>query len=546
MRPRLVAAFLFAVLAPIVALAWLGIRLVSEESEVVRHRFDEMARSELAAVDVVIGRVVTRWERRFDAALGSDATGAAAWREVSRRERGVRQVFVLDHRGWMVHPPPDGPRTSAEDEFLDRTRAIWDARESLVRPADAPGGPAPRGPSTPFTPSAAKDSGWYPWYWGPGLNLLWWKRDAAGRVVGVEADRTAMIADIVGELPATDPFDADAFGGRIRLVDANGATVYAWGTRDPDEPETPLVVRDLGPPLGSWRLEYFPASGALETAFGRSAMVGVLGGVGAMVLVVLALAGYFLHAGGREIREARQRVTFVNQVSHELKTPLTNIRMYAELLDDRMVEEDETARAYVGVIVSESQRLSRLIANVLSLARQGRGQLAARPSPVRVDDAVADVLARFRPHLLSRGVGIAFSPGATPAEVLLDADAMGQILGNLLGNVEKYAASGGRVDVATASEGDTTVVDVADRGPGIPAWARERVFKPFFRLSNRVTEGVAGTGIGLSIARDLARLHGGDLVLLPGGPGASFRLTLHTPRADAGAAMPGPGEGGPA
>jgi signal transduction histidine kinase len=175
--------------------------------------------------------------------------------------------------------------------------------------------------------------------------------------------------------------------------------------------------------------------------------------------------------------------------------------------------------------VTESERLSRLIANVLSLAREGRGRLAVRPAPAVVDDVVADVLARFRPSLEARGIVPSFAPGA-PGTVRVDADALGQILGNLLSNVEKYAAAGGRVDVATGRDGDAAWVDVADAGPGIPAAAREKVFEAFWRGSRKVSDGVAGTGIGLTIARTLARLHGGDLVLLPSDRGARFRVRL--------------------
>ena len=518
MKLRIVIVLLVAVLAPIAALAWLGTRLANDESEMVRHRFDELVRGELAGVESSLGRVLERWQR--DLARATDVTDVdpAALRDRARSERAVRQLFVLGADRKMLFPPPEGDRTDEEEAFLVRTRALWDAGEGFVRPADggAPG-------------AGTGDQGWYSWYWGAGLHLLWWKHDAAGRVVGAEVDRSALMADLVGELPSTDDGDPAAFRGRIRLVDGNGATLYGWGARDPGDGEAPRVVRELGAPLASWRLEYFPADGALDAAFGRTARLALLAGLAALALVVAGLAAYVLREGGREVRDAQQRVSFVNQVSHELKTPLTSIRMYAELLDDRLEDDDEVSRRHVKVIVSESRRLSRLIANVLSFARQGRGKLSVHPAPARVDDVVADVVAQFRPQLAARGVDIDYHPGAGPDEVLLDADALGQVLGNLLGNVEKYAADTGRVDLTTRRDGDRTTIEVADRGPGIPAWARRRVFEPFYRVSARVADGVAGTGIGLSISRELARRHGGDLTLEPADAGARFRLVLRTP-----------------
>ena len=98
-------------------------------------------------------------------------------------------------------------------------------------------------------------------------------------------------------------------------------------------------------------------------------------------------------------------------------------------------------------------------------------------------------------------------------------------------NVEKYAAGGGTMEVTTQQDGDRTTVIVADQGPGIPRGQEEKIFEPFHRLSNKVSDGVAGTGIGLSIARDLARKHGGDLKVVASNAGARFELEIQTPRA---------------
>jgi signal transduction histidine kinase/HAMP domain-containing protein len=539
-KPRVILLFLATLAAPLAALTVLGIKVAGDEREMLHNRFDADARQELAAVDGSLARVVQQWERELDRIAGDGRIDADTLRRLSREERRIRQVFVIGPDGKRLHPPIDGERTRAEDEFLQRTRSLWESREPLFRPTDVPAPqPAANAPSSlqqsqrsyvpPTGPGpAVRQSGWHAWYWGEGLNLLYWKRDDLGRVIGVEADRMALLADLVGELPQTGSEGDDAFGGRIRLLDANRGELYAWGPLDPEPGVLPRVVRELSPPLASLELEYYPAPGA--DALGGGVRFGMITGFAAFLLVLAGLAAWFLRESGREIRDARQRVGFVNQVSHELKTPLTNIRMYAELLDDRMEDEDEVPRGYVRVIVSESQRLSRLIGNVLSFARQGRGRLAVRPVRGQVDAIVADVIAQFRPSLESKGMEIEVAQGAG-GEVLVDADALGQILGNLLGNVEKYAASGQWVRIETQREGTRTTITVSDRGPGIPAPAREKVFQPFFRLSDRVADGAAGTGIGLTIARELARLHGGDLTIAPSGTGTCFRLVLVTEEA---------------
>ena len=233
------------------------------------------------------------------------------------------------------------------------------------------------------------------------------------------------------------------------------------------------------------------------------------------------------------MREAAQRVSFVNQVSHELKTPLTNIRMYAELLDQdvragRAGDEDNRLTRYLDVIVFESQRLSRLIGNVLSFSRSRRDALDLHPQPGVVDEVVRRVLDQFQPALEAKNVEVDFSPGGSET-ASFDADALEQILGNLIGNVEKYAASGGILQVASHQKDGRVEITVQDRGPGLSGAEGRRIFEPFYRVHNRLTEGVSGTGIGLAISRKLARLHGGDLELLPSDEGASFRLTIECP-----------------
>ena len=255
--------------------------------------------------------------------------------------------------------------------------------------------------------------------------------------------------------------------------------------------------------------------------------------VGLLVLglVIVAIGVYVFRENRREVRGALKRVTFVNQVSHELKTPLTNIRMYAELLDMTLDETDEKSRSHLDVIVQESQRLSRLIGNVLTFGRGQRKKLAVHPTPHVVDDIIRKTSGQFAPSLNAKGIEVTLDLNAKET-VVVDADALEQILGNLLANVEKYAASGKLVTITSARDGDNTLIQVKDQGPGIPKSAREKIFAPFFRISGALTEGVSGTGIGLAISRDLARRHGGDLTLVPCPKGATFELNLDTPPAD--------------
>ena len=176
-------------------------------------------------------------------------------------------------------------------------------------------------------------------------------------------------------------------------------------------------------PLGAWRLEYYASSSVAGAAAGGLPWWRGPAPAALLALGVLALAFYFYREQAREMRDAAQRVSFVNQVSHELKTPLTNIRMYAELLDKDLGEqsnagEDNRSRRYLDVIVFESQRLSRLIGNVLSFSRSRREALELHRQSGVVDDVIQRVLDQFEPALRTKDIDVRFAHGRSPTSRL--------------------------------------------------------------------------------------------------------------------------------
>jgi signal transduction histidine kinase len=247
------------------------------------------------------------------------------------------------------------------------------------------------------------------------------------------------------------------------------------------------------------------------------------------IAMALLLAGVVLQIQqGRALRLAEERVSFVNRVSHELGTPLTNILLNLDLAGRSLDTRPAEARKRLSLVHEEVRRLGRLVANVLTFSRSDRKTLELNPTPCIPDQVVEDMLAQFQPSLDRRKVRVEWQRGASNS-TRLDSDALAQITGNLISNVEKYANTGGWLGLVTFVENDRLKLRVSDRGPGIPARFRDKIFEAFERVHGGVSEGASGTGLGLAIARELARRMGGDLVLCPSETGAMFELDLPAP-----------------
>lgn len=520
MNQKLGIIFLFIVLLPLGMLAWLGVRVAGNEREDTEKRFEAFVQERLAEWDRSIAALLDQRQRELLIAMETLSLEPIALRAAGRSHSAVRQFILLDASGELTYPSERAGATQSEREFLRRTDFIWRNREL----ADIPTEDANPSSGRSSRPLSGPVHGWYTWFQERGVHLILWQRRATGEIIGAELDRSRLLADVIARLPQTEPGEEGAMQGRTVLVGAGGDVIYQWGDFEPVEQAVAWTSRSLSHPLDSWRIDFFPAPDAFGSQQPSSLWFNLLSGLGAMGIALLSLAFYFYRENTRQIREAAQRVNFVNQVSHELKTPLTNIRMYAELLEQNIDSDDPEVAKDLGVIVSESQRLSRLIGNILAFSRKERNKLTLHMVEGDVDDTIASVIEHFRPILEAKQMAISFEHAAE-GKTIYDPDALEQILGNLLSNAEKYAP-GTSVVVRSSREGEKTIIDVVDSGPGIGRENAEKIFAPFFRPGDSLTEGQSGTGIGLTISRELARMHGGDLELISSPQGAHFRVTL--------------------
>lgn len=233
--------------------------------------------------------------------------------------------------------------------------------------------------------------------------------------------------------------------------------------------------------------------------------------------IVLGLVALYRMAAV-QVRFAQRRHDFVAAVSHELKTPLTAIRMYAEMLGEGMAASEEKRHEYYGVIRAESERLSRLINNVLELGRLERKDPKERDLQLTRTDvgaAVREVIELFRPHALGQGFELDLQCESQALPGRVDRDALTQVLFNLLDNALKYGHAGGerRIDVrcGVAPRLAQIEIAIADRGPGVAKQHLRAIFSPFYRVQSELTRTQKGTGIGLALVRGLVERMGGTV-----------------------------------
>jgi len=262
-------------------------------------------------------------------------------------------------------------------------------------------------------------------------------------------------------------------------------------------------------------------------------------GPGATVLAWVTLVLAIVFAGGfytvyrlglSQIRLARQQQDFVSAVSHELKTPLTSIRMYGEMLREGWADPAKQQQ-YYEYIHDESERLTRLISNVLQLAKISRNEPQYDLKPVTVGELMSRIESKIAGQVQGAGFQLVFEtdPGAGNANINIDEDCFSQIVINLIDNAIKFSrdAATKRIEIASRiGKGNTVVISVRDFGPGVPRDQMKRIFQLFYRSESELTRETVGTGIGLAIVHQLSQAMGGKVDVINKQPGAEFRVVF--------------------
>jgi len=240
------------------------------------------------------------------------------------------------------------------------------------------------------------------------------------------------------------------------------------------------------------------------------------------------LTALFLHDMSHQKEQERARDQFLYHITHELRTPLTNIRAYAETLSEGVLEDRDSLRECYNVIISETDRLSRLVEDILSVS-----QLEAGLARLEVDDVLTSRLIRqivedMQASADEKNVELTLSMPSKVPTIRGDKERLAIVFTNLIGNAVKYTPRGGQVEVSCVEDGARLQITVRDTGIGIAPEDQAKVFDKFYRASDEQVAQLPGTGLGLAIARETVRSHGG-IIELESEPGKGSTFTVFLP-----------------
>jgi signal transduction histidine kinase len=438
----------------------------------------------------------------------------------------IRNVFIWRGANQLQLPDNRLPLTREQQGFLQRYTTLFNG----IRAWEQPNGKQETDASYSFKKISfsrqqarpAQHGGWIPWYWENQFGLLGWtQKSADGPRYGMELEMIALLADMHTLLPRDLPENR-----LMALVDGNGHIIHQSGGLEPGETLQPALRVSVGATLPHWEVVIYTPSGNFNRASTGYALLGGLL-IAVLFISLFAAGGLLLRETHRSRTDAQQKTTFVSNVSHELKTPLTTIRMYAELLGEGRVKDPEKATRYLQTISGESRRLTRLVNNVLDFNRLEQNRKKYQLAPLDLGEIVDETVQAQRIRLAEADMELTLNLPSKPTPIETDRDAIQQVLLNLIDNAIKYGASGRQLTIELTEQNAIYSIAVTDAGPGIPRKHRARIFERFYRIDDSITANTQGCGLGLGIARRLLADLNGTLDYQPAkNGGACFIITL--------------------
>jgi len=534
MKRRSIIIFWLLLLLPTLVVGAAAFKLLRNEQRRINQEVRLSAQDRAHDIGDSVQLTVEAVEDGLTEALKRIPTGKleetlSAWEE---RNPLVRNSFIWNQKVGLQKPKPVSFATSEERRFILRYSSLISGRipwktsgaeeeqTDLVQSQGRRQKKTGRQKLVEMTRQTAREyqsskgasresAGWIPWFEANNLYILGWvMKEPGGIVYGVELEVMTLLSRLITDFPLTE---AVPEGTAYAIIDGNGKVLHQAGKAGVKTGNRPDITVSLAPSLPHWQVVVYFIDRNMMTRSGRGFIV-LSGILLAIFIVAIVLGGSLLMwQAHNNLKDAKQKTSFVSSVSHELKTPLTSIRMYAELLSTERIKDPEKKKQYLKVIVTESQRLTRLVNNVLDFSRLEQGRKKYHLEKL---DMAVFLYETIKAHSLRiHKAGLVLKENIPDESIVVetDRDAVEQVLLNLLDNAIKYASEGKELSITLKVYKKYCEVQLADRGTGVPSAHRDSIFKKFHRVDDSLTAGKPGSGLGLSISRRLLRDLGGDL-----------------------------------
>jgi signal transduction histidine kinase len=343
--------------------------------------------------------------------------------------------------------------------------------------------------------------------------------------------RERLLPQTTGEL-LRDPGDDSA--PVISVLDENDREFYSsWSGLARHEIKLPL-----SPVFRQWKMGIGYRNTTIE-ALARSQFRQNLLLIGVAITLLGAGLILALRATTREMKLVEAKTIFVSNVSHELKTPLSLIRLFAETLELGRVRNSEEAHEYYRIINRESRRLTRLINNILDFSRIEAGRRQYQFAKTAAVEVVIEVLQSYERQMTNAGFESQMNIQPDLPSAMIDREALAQAVLNLVDNAIRYSDQAKKIEVSVRLRGGDIAIEVADQGIGIPKAEHQRIFEKFYRVSTGLVHDTQGSGLGLAIVKHIVEAHRGR-VTVESAPGKGSRFTILLPIIGSEAAVAAP------
>lgn len=564
MMKRSVLGYWLLLFLPALVIAAAAFRLLRYEQDRIDHSFQAAHSARAQAVTQGLKQTVQSVEDGLLVSLKglSPNTVADTLPRWINQNPLVRNVFIWSKTGGLRYPPSNRSATREERRFITRYAMLFEGRHPWTptgkekmgsESTDGFSSPVVKGRpdielaptsstgsenlldlarSRPSIPNKAMPSktapndlagGWLPWFSDNRLYLIGWVHPPKHDLVwGVELELATLLSRLIIDFPQPSS-DKVAYV----LTDGAGQILHQAGGSELDNTIAPDLAVSLAPILPHWQVGVYFNGGENGVAAGRGYLI-VSGMLVIIVIAAILFGGMLLYRDAeRNRREAERKTTFVANVSHELKTPLTSIRMYAELLKEGRVKSIEKQKNYMQVIVDESRRLGRLVNNLLDFSRLEQGRKTYRIRPLDISAFLKEFDRAHRLRIEKEGLTLTVQQPEENIQVRTDRDVLEQVLLNLVDNAVKYAGNGKTLTIALERVDTGGQIRVLDRGPGISSKYHHRIFEKYYRTDDSLTAEHPGSGLGLAIARQLMRDLSGDLLYESRrGGGSCFKIII--------------------